>query len=341
MNSQSLAERGRRSQTAGLVLAAYALVKAASLIGFTNDYWQLVLDQSLIIAIGSLGLNIIYGFAGQFSLGHAAFYGIGAYTAGVIGKEWGHGSMGWFLVALVAGLVVPALISGIIGLPILRLRSDYLGIATLGFGQIVRVLLNNADKLYSPLGGATGMTGVPQIAGFDVIFIVFLGVVVLVRNLVTSTYGRAWMAVREDELAADASGINPAVTKQLGFTIGCALAGLAGALYAYRYPYLHPASFDLMKSLDFLLIVVLGGLGSMSGTLITSISLSFLLEGLRMVLGQAFVDWRGVIYSVILIVTILLRPQGLFAGREFGFLRMGHRTQTGAEVSGQDAAAHG
>ena len=337
MKWPELTKKGGLGRTIGFVLAAYAIVKVASLTGLINDYWQIMIDQSLTIAIGALGLNVIYGFAGQFSLGHAAFYGLGAYTAGVIGKEWGRGSPVWFVVALVAGMIVPAVVSLAIGLPILRLRSDYLGIATLGFGQIVRVFLNNADKLFPPLGGATGMTGVPQIAGFDVIFLLFILVVLLVRNLVTSTYGRAWIAIREDELAADAMGIDPVSSKQLGFVLGCALAGLAGALYAYRYPYLHPSSFDLMKSLDFLLIVVLGGLGSISGTLVTSISFVFLLEILRMVLGQTFVDWRGVIYALILIVTILLRPQGLFAGKEFRFLKMARVTNRGLE--GRDGHA--
>lgn len=330
---------GERWQTVLAVAAAYAVVRIASLLGLINGYWQIMIDQSLITAIGALGLSLIYGFAGQFSLGHAAFYGLGAYTAGVIGKEWGHGNLAWLLVALIAGTIVPVIISFLIGFPILRLRSDYLGIATLGFGMIVKVLLNNADKVIPPLGGATGMTGVPQIATFDLIFWVFVGAVVVVRNLVTSTYGRAWMAMREDELAADAMGINTALSKQLAFTIGCALAGLAGALYAYRYPYLHPSSFDLMKSLDFLLIVVLGGLGSLSGTLVTSIAFVFLLEVLRMVLGQTFVDWRGVIYALILIVTILLRPQGLFARKEFGFLIAKPAQSSGSEGRDQNAAS--
>lgn len=339
MRRRDFAKNSGFGKAAGLALAIYVAVKAAFAFGFINDYWQIMIDQSLIVAIGALGLNVIYGFAGQFSLGHAAFYGLGAYTAGVIGKELGRGNPAWFLVAIIAGVAVPALVSLVIGLPILRLRSDYLGIATLGFGQIVRVLLNNSDRMFPPLGGATGMTGVPQIASFDVIFLVFVLAVAFVRNFVTSMYGRAWIAIREDELAADAMGINPASAKQTGFTLGCALAGLAGALYAYRYPYLHPSSFDLMKSLDFLLIVVLGGLGSVSGTLMTSVSFVFLLEVLRMVLGQTFVDWRGVIYALILIATILIKPQGLFAGKEFTFLRMACARQPESEVSDRHAVA--
>lgn len=303
------------------VAAIYGVLKALVLAGVVNAYWQIILDQALIVSIGALGLSLIYGFAGQFSLGHAAFYGIGAYTAGVIGRVLGRGSFLWFLAALPAGMAAAAVVSFLVGMPVLRLRSDYLGIATLGFGIIVRALLNNSDKLYAPLGGATGMTGVPQLATFDVIFWLYALTAMVVRNLVHSGYGRSWMALREDELAADVMGINTARVKQLAFVLGCSLAGLAGALYAYRYPYLHPSSFDLVKSLDFLLIVVLGGLGSVTGTLITSVAFIFLLEILRAVLGQSFVDLRGVIYALILIVTILLKPEGLFAGKEIRLLR--------------------
>lgn len=304
----------------GLFGALYVTLKLLGLAGLINDYWQRVLDQALITTIGALGLSIIYGFAGQFSLGHAAFYGIGAYTAGVIGKVWGQGSLAYFLLALLAGVLVAALIAFLLGIPILRLRSDYLGIATLGFGVIVRVAMENSNKLYPPLGGATGMTGIPQVANFDWIFWFAVGTLVLVCNLVTSRYGRAWLSIREDEMAADALGIDTTRYKILAFVLGCALAGLAGGLYAYRYPYLHPSSFDFLKSFDFLLIVVLGGLGSISGTVVTAIAWVFLLEGLRIVLGQAFVDWRGIIYALILIVTILLRPQGLFSGKEWRLL---------------------
>ncbi|SMB95544.1 amino acid/amide ABC transporter membrane protein 2, HAAT family [Thermanaeromonas toyohensis ToBE] len=304
----------------GLFGALYVVLKLLGLVGLINDYWQRVLDQALITTIGALGLSIIYGFAGQFSLGHAAFYGIGAYTAGVIGKVWGHGNLAYFLLALLAGVLMAGFIAFLLGIPILRLRSDYLGIATLGFGVIVRVAMENSNKLYPPLGGATGMTGIPQVANFDWIFWFAAGTLVLVCNLVTSSYGRAWLSIREDEIAADALGIDTTRYKILAFVLGCALAGLAGGLYAYRYPYLHPSSFDFLKSFDFLLIVVLGGLGSISGTVVTAIAWVFLLEGLRIVLGQAFVDWRGIIYALILIVTILLRPQGLFSGKEWRLL---------------------
>lgn len=303
------------------VIIFYAFIKTLIFFEVLSPYWQLVLDQSLIVTIGALGLSIIYGFTGQFSLGHAAFYGIGAYTAGYISKTLGHGSLLWFIVALVAGAMASALIGLLIGLPILRLRSDYLGIATLGFGIIVKVGMDNANKILPVLGGATGMSGLSKVVNFEIIFLIFLLTILLVRNLIYSKYGRAFTSIREDEIAADAMGIDTTRYKTMAFVLGCALAGLAGALYAHRYPFLHPSSFDFLKSFDFLLIVVLGGLGSLSGTIVTGIGWAFLLEGLRFVLGEQFIDFRGVIYALILVITILARPQGLFNGKELLFMK--------------------
>ncbi|MDI6894988.1 MAG: branched-chain amino acid ABC transporter permease [Bacillota bacterium] len=300
--------------------AFYVVVRALTGAGLINDYWRLILDQSLIIAVASLGLSLIYGFCGQFSLGHAAFYGLGAYTAGLIGKLYGHGNLAWFAASLVAGALVAGFVALLVGLPILRLRSDYLGIATLGFGIIVKVLMDNSNKLIPATGGATGMTGTPRVADFTWIFITTVLVILLVRNFVYSRYGRAWVAIREDEVAADAMGANTTLYKTLAFVLGCGLAGLAGGLYAHRYPFVHPSSFDFLKSIDFLIVVVLGGLGSFTGTVATAIGWVFLLEGLRGVLGQAFVDWRGVVYALILVVTIILRPRGLLGGREWSAL---------------------
>ncbi|OAT83505.1 branched-chain amino acid ABC transporter permease [Desulfotomaculum copahuensis] len=305
-----------------LILAAafFALVKGLQFAGVLNAYWQLVLDQALVTVIGALGLSLIYGFTGQFSLGHAAFYGLGAYTAGAIDIVYGNGNIIFFFVSILAGAALAGLVALLIGLPILRLRSDYLGIATLGFGIIVKVGMDNANKLIPVLGGATGMSGTPQTAHFDLIFILVLIIILLVRNFVFSTYGRACTSIREDEIAADIMGIDTTRFKVLAFVLGCSLAGLAGGIYAHRYPFLHPASFDFLKSFDFLLIVVLGGLGSMTGTIVTAIGWGFLMEVLRAVLGENFIDWRGVIYALILIVAIILRPQGLFSGKELGLL---------------------
>lgn len=336
--------RNNSRQTAALLFIAaafYVVVKALTFSGILSAYWSLVLDQALITTIGALGLCIIYGFAGQFSLGHAAFYGLGAYTAGAISKIFGHGSLAWFLIALPAGMLAAGLVAFLIGLPILRLRSDYLGIATLGFGIIVKVGLDNSNKLASVFGGATGMVGLQQTASFDFIFLFTVIAILLVRNFVHSSHGRACTAVRDDEIAADVMGIDTTSSKVLAFVFGCALAGLAGALYAHRYPFIHPSSFDFLKSFDFLLIVVLGGLGSITGTILTSVAWVFLLEGLRAVLGQQFIEFRGVLYALILIVTILLRPQGLFGGKELRFMAPPKATPPAAPGKGDPHAGLG
>ena len=326
-----------------VLVAFYVLAQVLIVTGLLNSYWQLILDQSLIVAIASLGLSLIYGFCGQFSLGHAAFYGLGAYTAGLIGKLWGHGDPLWFVGSLIAGAVVAGLVAVVIGLPILRLRSDYLGIATLGFGIIVRVLMDNSGKLIPETGGATGMTGAPMVANFTWIFVVAVGAIFLVRNLVFSRFGRSWVAIREDEVAADAMGLNTTRAKTLAFVLGCALAGLAGALYAHRYPFIHPSSFNFLKSIDFLIIVVLGGLGSFTGTVVTAVAWVFLLEGLRAVLGMAFVDYRGVVYALILIAVIILRPRGLLGGKEWSALlpRLGAPAPGSRRRGREEAKGHG
>ncbi len=301
-------------------IAVYTVLKFLVVSGIINPYWQRVLDQAFITTMGALGLSLIYGFTGQFSLGHAAFYGIGAYSSGYFDKMMDQGTIFFFLVSLLVGTVVAGLVALLIGLPILRLGSDYLGIATLGFGIIVKVGMDNSSKFISDLGGATGMSGTPQLANFDWVFVFTLLTIIMVRNYVFSSYGRACTSVREDEIAAKAMGINTTKVKVTAFVLGCALAGLAGGMYAHRYPFLHPSSFDFLKSFDFLLIVVLGGLGSITGTVITAIGWVFILEGLRFVLGEAFIDFRGVIYALILIIAIILRPQGIFGGKEIGFM---------------------
>lgn len=307
-------------------IIVFGLIKTMAVTGILNPYWQRVVDQAMIMTIGALGLSVIFGISGQFSIGHAAFYGIGAYSAGLVTHSLG-GDTFTFLLALATGTFMAGFVAFLIGLPVLRLTSDYLGIATLGFGIIVKVGFDNANVVIPQMGGATGMTGIPQVAGFEWIFLFFILSIVLARNLVQSSHGRACMALREDEVAANVVGIPIFRFKMLAFVFGCALAGLAGGLYAHRYPYLHPSNFDFLPSIDFLIIVVLGGMGSLTGTIVTAIGWVFLLEGLRAVLGSAFMEWRGVIYALILIVVILVRRQGIFGNKEYGFLAPGIRKE--------------
>jgi branched-chain amino acid transport system permease protein len=307
------------------ILAAYAFLSGGVFLlaatGIANPYWVQIFELACVVAISAQGLNIIYGYTGLFSLGHAAFYGIGAYVAAYLMKTYGGESQAAFLVALLAGGGAAAVVAFLIGLPTLRLTSDYLGIATLGFGIIMKVIFDNADGFLPDLGGARGMTGIAKMTTVPwVVFFLFASLLA-VRNLIHSSYGRAILSIREDEIAAETMGIDTFRYKMAGFMAGCAFAGVAGGLYAHLYTFLHPSNFDFFKSIDILVIVVLGGLGNMSGTVAASFGWVFLLEGLRVVLPPGYVELRWVLIPVLLIVTMLLRPQGLFGSREFPFLR--------------------
>jgi branched-chain amino acid transport system permease protein len=302
---------------AAAAAAGWALAES----GAVNPYWIQIFQLACIMAVSAAGLNLIYGFTGLFSLGHAAFYGIGAYTAALLVKTCGGESQPVFLVSLLAGGAAAALVAWLVGIPSLRLTSDYLGIATLGFGIVMKVVFDNADAFLPPLGGARGMTGIARMTTVPWA-VMSLGVcLLLARNLVHSRHGRALLSIREDEIAAGTAGIDTFRYKMAGFVVGCSFAGIAGGLYAHLYAFLHPSNFDFFKSVDVLMIVVLGGLGSMSGTLVASFGWVFLLEGLRVVLPPGFIELRWVLIPVLLVVTMLLRPQGLFGFREFPGLR--------------------
>ncbi|MEO0079570.1 MAG: branched-chain amino acid ABC transporter permease [candidate division WOR-3 bacterium] len=316
---------GRRFGPGGIVLAGAAVVfvvlQGLMLAGVINVYLQMILSYAGVVAITALGLNLIYGYTGQFSLGHAAFYGIGAYTSALVTRSIPSAGAWKLLAGMAAGAIVAGVVAFLIGLPILRLKSDYLGIATLGFGMIMNVLFKNSDKVIPVMGGSCGMRGIARLASFPWVFAVAVLAIVVLRNIVFSSVGRALVSVREDELAAEAVGINTTRYKTMGFVIGCMFAGVAGSLYAHLYAYLSPDNFDFLKSIDVLLIVVLGGLGSISGTVVAAVAWVFLLEGLRIVLPPAIQDWRMVLYPLLLIIFMLFRPRGMFGGTEFRFLR--------------------
>lgn len=303
-----------------VVIVVYVVLQVLISFGVINPYWQMILCFAGIMAVSALGLNLIYGYTGQFSLGHAAFYGIGAYVAAYLSKSIQSTNPLILLLGIICGGILAGLVAFLIGLPILRLRSDYLGIATLGFGIIMKIVFDNADALIPSLGGSRGMTGIPRLTTFAWVFGVFVLGVIVLRNLVYSSIGRALLSIREDEVASEAVGINTTKYKTIGFVIGCVYAGVAGGLYAHLYTFLHPTNFDFLKSIDVLLIIVLGGLGSISGTIITAFAWTFLLEGLRVVLPEAILDWRLVIYPLLLIIVMLIRPKGIFGGREIKFL---------------------
>jgi hypothetical protein len=199
------------------VVVLYALLKVLIVVGIIGPYWQIILNESMIYVIGALGLSIIYGFTGQFSLGHAAFVGIGAYCAGWFAITFSHYGIWASLGSLVVGMVSAGLVGYLIGVPILRLKSDYLGIATLGFNFIVYDGMQNSDKLSSVLGGAQGMTGVPQFQAFEWYFVTAVIVFILVRNLVFSSHGRALYGDSGERDGGGCGGGKPGQNEDHGF----------------------------------------------------------------------------------------------------------------------------
>jgi branched-chain amino acid transport system permease protein len=395
------------------ILAAFGIIQLALSLKFgdfqiLSDFDSGLLFQACGMAMVSLGLNLIYGFNGQFSLGQYGFYGIGAYTAADITYRWvngdpsallvvGFGSvLAWlsiwgvrkfisrtrgipvlsaftlYLIGVIAaatiaigisGLLSPslvpllktsagpgplavgiplqvvfflsvilagafaAIVSFLFGLPVLTLGSDYFGIATLGFTIVVNTLMVNSDTLlpFPEMKGGRGMIGIPKLTTWFWAFSFLLLVIVIMRNVIRSSTGRSIMSVREDETAAKAMGIDIAGTKLLAFVIGSFFAGIGGGVYAHFIGFLSPGTFDFLVGFNPLIIIVFGGLGSMTGTLAASFGWIFFLEGmLRVLLGQLGTDaptWRYVLYPITLLLLMLVRPQGLLGTVEWGFLK--------------------
>jgi len=301
-------------------VVVYVLLKGLFLSGLATEYLQQIILYALIVIIGSLGLNVIYGYTGQFSLGQAAFYGIGAYMSAYLTHVFSIGSALPFLPVLFASGLFSALIGYLIGFPILRLRDDFLAIATLGFGIFVRVFLDNSDRLIDALGGARGFVGIPRITSLDLVLPVTIVLILVTRNVIFSKYGLFWQCIKDDELASSAFGINTGRMKSMAFTYGCFLAGIAGGLYAHLYSFLHPSNFDFLKSIDFLIIVIVGGMGSITGTIFAGLVWVGFIEGLRIVLPSGMLEYRWVLIPILLIVLMFWRPNGLMAQKESRFL---------------------
>lgn len=286
------------------------------------DYFTTIFILACINAILAVSLNLVNGITGQFSLGHAGFMAVGAYVSAVTSTALGLS----FPASLMLGGLAAALAGYLVGLPSLRLRGDYLAIVTLGFGEIIRVFILNMDFL----GGARGFIGIPVQQGpFWVVLVLAFCVVACVR-LMESTHGRAWLCIREDEVAAEAAGIDSTRYKVLAFTLSAFAAGLAGALFAHAKAFINPASFSFLKSVDVVVMVVLGGMGSMTGSLLAAFVLTLLLEALRPVAQVGGVDLRMVFYSMALIGMMLWRPQGMLGRSEIWEIfrrkgRAGHR----------------
>ncbi len=291
-------------------------------------YYFRVLMFIGINIILAVSLNIINGHAGQFSLGHAGFMAIGAYISAIITYYWANpilqkmeeGAAHWafkhavFLAALICGGLVSAAVGWLVGIPSLRLRGDYLAIATLGVGEVIRVIFLNIDAV----GGARGMTGIPAWTNFFWVYF-FVWITALVSwRLIRSQIGRAFLAVREDEIAAEAMGVDTTRYKVMAFMVGSFFAGIAGGLFGHYMAYLNPSMFTFILSFELIVIVVLGGMGSISGSIMSAVLLTFALEWFREIKRWFDLqsDPRMVIYAAMLIALMRWRPQGLMGNKE-------------------------
>lgn len=276
-----------------------------------NYYLQvlMVIGINIILAVS---LNLVSGFTGQLSLGHATFMGIGAYAATLLALKF-HVP---FLIAIIFGAVTAAIFGFIIGIPTLRLKGDYLAIATLGFGEIMKNILLNLKIT----GGPMGLRGIPKVTNIYIVAAAVILVIFSLNRIMNSRVGKSFIAIREDELAAEAMGINTTNYKILAFTIGAFYAGIAGGLFAFLFRYINPNNFGFMKSIEILCMVVLGGMGNTAGALLGAAILTVLPEFLRSV-SPVISQYRMVFYGLLLVVMMIVRPQGLLSNTSFNFLR--------------------
>lgn len=290
------------------VIAVYAVVQFLISTDIIDSYILLNIVVIGINVILAVSLNLITGITGQFSLGHAAFMSIGAYVSAIATAKLNLP----FAVSILLSAVIAAVFGALIGIPTLRLKGDYLAIATLGFGEIVKIFILNSNYV----GGASGFNDIPQYTNWTWVYMMMVITVVVIMNFIKSSKGRACMAIRDDEIAAEASGINTTYYKVAAFTLGAFFAGIAGALYANYFYFIKPDSFGFMKSIDILVIVVFGGLGSITGSILSAIILSLI----SLVL-QNIPELRMVIYSVILFIIMVYKPDGIMGNFEFSLFR--------------------
>lgn len=287
-------------------IAIFMVFQGLFLANMIKPIYQITLITIGINIILALGLNLIIGFSGQFSLGHAGFMAIGAYCAAITTSQ--NPTFVGLVIGICIGVALSSLVALIVAIPTLRLRGDYLAIATLGFSEIIRIVILNMDIT----GGAAGLSNIPKLTNFNVVFIVIVGCILIIHNFVRSSHGRACISVKEDEIASEAMGVNTTKYKTIAFVIGAAMAAVAGALYASFFYVIKPDVFGFQKSVDILVIVVLGGMGSLTGSVVAAIVLGFITQAL-----QSMAELRMIIYAAALIAIMIYRPQGIFGNKEF------------------------
>ncbi|MCZ7542193.1 MAG: branched-chain amino acid ABC transporter permease [Anaerolineae bacterium] len=312
----------RLPRLASTVLYVVTLYAAVWVWGDLNDYRELVLIYIGINIMLTVSLNLVNGYMGEFSVGHAGFMAVGAYVASVLTMFFFTGAFdkpavidtssevviaAGFIIALIAGGVAAAIAGLLVAFPSFKTRGDYLAIVTLAVNFIVQGVINNMEFI----GGPRGLNGVPLWTNLHWVLITTILALIAIHHLVGSTFGKGIIAIREDEIAADLMGVNTRRVKMVAFLVSSFIAGVAGGLFAHALAYVNPSTFGILKSTEVLVMIYLGGMGSISGSVIAAIIFTLLLEALR---PLAVLKW--VIIPLILIILMLYRPQGLFGYRE-------------------------
>ncbi|MFC6181682.1 branched-chain amino acid ABC transporter permease [Lactiplantibacillus daowaiensis] len=294
-----------------LMVLGFVVIDSCEFTGLINTFIENMLVTIGINVILATGLNLIIGFSGQFSLGHAGFMAIGAYATGIITQTMA--TPAGFFISMVVGMLIAIVAALIVGIPTLRLRGDYLAIATMGAAEIIRLLINNLKIT----NGAAGLFNIPALASWATVYVLMCLTTIVTVNFIHSRSGRAIMAVREDEIAAEAMGINTTRWKLAAFVFGAATAAIGGSLHAAYIQTIAPSDFNIMASIAILIVVVLGGVGSMTGTFVAAVGL-----GALDTILQNFGTLRMIIYSLALILIMIFKPSGLLGTWELSFRRL-------------------
>ena len=289
----------------GLIIVLYGSVKILVMQGLLDAFHMITVMMVCINIILAVSLNLVTGFTGQFSLGHAGFMAIGAYTCAIITTRMP--TLEGFIIAIFASAIFATLVGILIGIPTLRLKGDYLAIATLGLAEIIRVVIMNLEIT----NGAAGIMRIPRFITWELMCFFMVFTILCITTFLKSSHGRACIAIREDEIAAESMGINITKYKATAFAIGAFFAGIAGAVYSSYFHAINPGLFGFLRSIDILVIVVLGGMGSVTGSLIAAVILAVANTAL-----QAVPALRMIIYSVMLVCIMIFRPQGIMGSKE-------------------------
>lgn len=310
-----------------LILAVFVILQFLMSSGVISAYMSDLIKLIFINIILTLSLNVATGFLGELALGHAGFMAVGAYTSALITLRSGMPIEVAFPISLVAGALMAALFGFLVGVPALRLNGDYLAIITLAFGQIISIVLRTLPFT----GGALGLNGIQLATSFPYAYGMFVLTLVLIITFMFSRHGRAVLSIREDIVASEASGVNTFKYKMIAFVISAMFAGLAGGLFAHHQGVLAPEKFDYNYSINIMVMVVFGGMGSITGSILAAILLTLLPELLR-----GFSQYRMLIYALLLIILMIFRPEGMFGRKEISynvFRRFGKSKAVNAEKS--------